>query len=125
MLQWQKRVDLFKWTYSFLITNSKNEAQKQILNIINDAQWIKVADFILDNISSLINKIKQYIPDNWDWDRNDLVDQAIIISSLAEFKIIQTPVAVVIDQAIVTAKKYSSNQKSIKFINAILQKILD
>ena len=49
--------------------------------------------------------------------------QAILIVCYCEVKVLNTPIAVAIDQALVTADKYGQLDNK-KFINAILDKAL-
>jgi transcription antitermination protein NusB len=55
----------------------------------------------------------------WALDRINKVDKSIIIVAMFEIDVIKTPVAIVINEAVEMAKKYSSDD-SPKFINGIL-----
>jgi transcription termination factor NusB len=52
-----------------------------------------------------------------------VVDQAILLSSISEYKALNIDMKIVIDQALVNAKYYGEIN-SVKYINAILDKIL-
>lgn len=73
-----------------------------------------------------ISKIDELIcgvSKNWDIDRMPAVDRCILRMAVCEMMILFTaPVAVVIDEAIELAKKYSTD-KSGKFVNGVLDNI--
>jgi transcription termination factor NusB len=52
-----------------------------------------------------------------------MVDKAILLTAISEFKSIKIDAKIIIDQALVTAKYYGE-QNSSGYINAILDKIL-
>ncbi|MBO6104017.1 DUF1948 domain-containing protein [bacterium] len=51
------------------------------------------------------------------------VEKALFLCALAEFNVLHTDKKVIIDQTIITCKKYD-NLNSYKFVNAILDKLL-
>ncbi|MCK5106804.1 MAG: transcription antitermination factor NusB [Elusimicrobiales bacterium] len=60
---------------------------------------------------------------NWDLDRMAAVDRAILRLAVCEMVILkEAPIAVIIDEAIELAKKYSTD-KSGKFVNGVLDSI--
>lgn len=66
--------------------------------------------------------IKQYVK-NWDLERMAKVDRNII--RLAAYEILatpETPISVIIDEAVEISKKYSTKDSS-KFVNGILDKL--
>lgn len=70
-----------------------------------------------------LDKLIQEITQNWEMGRLAAVDRCIL--RLAAYELLyqpQTPVGVVIDEALEIAKKYSS-EKSAGFINGILDQI--
>lgn len=72
-----------------------------------------------DEIDSLIAKYAK----NWELDRMAAVDRNII--RLAAYEIIdmsETPINVIIDEAVEISKKYSTKDSS-KFVNGILDKL--
>lgn len=126
LTQWEKRVLLFKNIYSQLIREepidaAKEKFTKSFLKI--DAQFIAVFEYFLDHQKEIAQVISNNIPSDWAFDRLNLVDQAILFEAYSEYKVLHTDKAVVIDQAIISSKKYS-DFKSPEFINAILDKIL-
>ena len=74
----------------------------------------------MDNIDSIISKYLE----NWDLDRLGKTDKAILRLATYEMLYYDTPKVVVINEAIELAKKYS-DEKIVKLINAVLDKIRD
>ena len=73
-----------------------------------------------DKLDELANK---YL-DNWDLDRLGKTDRAILRLSTYEMMYYDTPKVVVINEAVELAKKYSDD-KVVKLINAVLDKVRD
>ena len=74
----------------------------------------------LDNIDGIISKYLE----NWTLDRLGKTDRAILRLSTYEMLYYDTPKIVVINEAIELSKKYS-DEKIVKLINAVLDKIRD
>lgn len=126
LAQWEKRLIVVKYIYSQLIKNepvdiAKNNFSKYFLDV--DAQFVETLEFCLDHKNEIINVISTALLDNWTFDRLNLVDQAILLEAYSECKILRTDKNIMIDQSIITSKKYS-DANSYEFINAILDKIL-
>ncbi|MDI6731769.1 MAG: transcription antitermination factor NusB [Candidatus Margulisbacteria bacterium] len=66
-----------------------------------------------------IDKIISKMAIDWPLERIGKVDRAILRLSLAELAVAETPVSVIINEAVELAKKYSSPEAA-KFINGIL-----
>ena len=93
-------------------------------NLEMDNKYVRdVVNGVLENLESLDSTITKYL-ENWDLDRLGKTDKAIL--RLAAFEMIHydTPKVVVINEAIELAKKYSDD-KVVKLINAVLDKIRD
>lgn len=82
-----------------------------------------VVNGVLKNTKSLDKTINEYL-DNWSLDRLGKTDKAILRLSTYEMLYMDTPKVVVINEAIELAKKYSDD-KVVKVINAVLDKIRD
>lgn len=126
LAQWEKRLIVVKYIYSQLIKNepvdiAKNNFSKYFLDV--DAQFVETLEFCLDHKNEIISVISTALLDNWTFDRLNLVDQAILLEAYSECKILRTDKNIMIDQSIITSKKYS-DANSYEFINAILDKIL-
>lgn len=125
--QWQKRILCVRFIYSVLVSNlTKNEAivkfQEEIKPLYNDDVNRVIATFFLRK-KEIIFEISKHLKQGWTLDRINYVDLAILIEAVCEFISLKIDKKVVIDQAIITAKKYSESN-SYKFINSILDKIL-
>jgi N utilization substance protein B len=90
---------------------------------------VKVFDFYKSLYSSTIEnraKIDEIIRKtsrNWEMERMPAIDRSILRMAVCEMMILSdTPVAVIIDEAIELAKKYST-EKSGKFVNGVLDSI--
>lgn len=124
--QWQKRVDVTQYIYSSLAKNLTGDMLKQdFYNADNyefDANQLKLLEFYASNQKEIINLFSKNLGQNWTWERIPLMTQAILIECYCEIKVLNTAVAIAIDQALVTAEKYGQIDNK-KFINAILDKI--
>jgi len=83
---------------------------------------VKIFRGVCQNQTKIDNLIEKY-SDNWDIKRMSVIDRNIL--RLACFEILymkETPINVIIDEAVEIAKKYS-NRDSSKFVNGILDKI--
>ncbi len=78
---------------------------------------------VFDNVSNIDEIISKYL-DNWDLDRLGKTDKAILRLGTYEMLYYDTPKVVVINEAVELAKKYSDD-KVVKLINAVLDKIRD
>ena len=83
---------------------------------------VKIFRGVCQNQAKIDSLIEKYA-DNWDIKRMSVIDRNIL--RLACFEILymkETPINVIIDEAVEIAKKYS-NRDSSKFVNGILDKI--
>lgn len=82
----------------------------------------KLLDATITNINE-INKIIKSISLNWEMDRMAATDKCILRMAVCEMCILKhAPPAVIMDEAIELAKKYST-EKSGRFINGILDNV--
>ena len=105
-------------------------AEEVISSLIEEEE---IPLFILDSVNlSLLhyqdaaNAITPYLT-NWKWDRIPLLSQAILVMSYTHFYYVEkgkVDKKVVINTAVELAKKYVE-EKQAKFINAILQKVIN
>ena len=124
---WKKRVNLFRLIYAFLQTNN---SEQEIINNIDEDE-ISGETFveqrnILKNIIDNFDKYKEIVNNNlrnWSFDRISDVDKALFLCALGEYNVLHTNKRIIIDQTLITAKRYS-NPSAYKYINAILDKIL-
>lgn len=125
--QWKKRVNLFRLIYAFLQTNN---SEQEIINNIDDdeigGETFVEQRKILKNIIDNFDKYKEIVNNNlknWSFDRISDVDKALFLCALGEYNVLHTNKRIIIDQTLITAKRYS-NPNAYKYINAILDKIL-
>ena len=84
---------------------------------------VKIAQKYKENASKIDDTIKEYAK-GWDFDRLVKMDKDIVRIALSElFYIKETPMKVVVDEALELAKKYSTDD-STSFINGILAKVI-
>lgn len=125
--QWQKRVDTTQYLYSSLVKNLKgDELKTDFFNADNynfDANQLKLLEYYSEHQDEIVKLFSSNLGQNWTWERIPVMAQAILIVCYCEVKVLDTPIAVAIDQALVTAEKYGQLDNK-KFINAILDKVL-
>lgn len=127
LTQWKKRVLCVRFIYSILLINpNKDDAiekfQDEILPL-NDNDINRVLTVFFNRRDSIIKLIESKLSETWSLDRLNYVDLSIIIQAVCEQIALNTEKKIIIDQAIITSKKYSE-KNSYKFINSILDKIL-
>ena len=93
-------------------------------NLEIDNSFVRnIVNGVLENIESIDKLISKYL-ENWDFDRLGKTDRAILRLGVYEILYYDTPNIVAINEAIELSKKYS-DEKVVKIINAVLDKILD
>ena len=93
-------------------------------NLEMDNKYVKdIVNGVLENQEKIDEIITKYL-DNWDLDRLGKTDRAILRLSTYEMMYYDTPKVVVINEAVELAKKYSDD-KVVKLINAVLDKVRD
>lgn len=127
LMQWKKRIVATRFIYSILVYNwTKDEAikkfQTEIQPLANEDINKIITVFILRK-SSILKLIESKLTNNWSLDRLNTMDLAILCESVGENIGLNIDKKIIIDQAIITAKKYCE-PNSYKFINSILDKIL-
>ena len=93
-------------------------------NLEMDNKYVKdIVNGVLENQDKIDETINKYL-ENWDLDRLGKTDRAILRLSTYEMIYYDTPKVVVINEAVELAKKYSDD-KVVKLINAVLDKVRD
>ena len=126
LAQWEKRVIVFKYIYSQLMKEEPVAVAKQkFFETLGaaDADWMKVLEYFLEHKTTIIDTLAQNLTSSWTFDRLNVVDQAILIEAYSEYQVLKNDKSIVIDQAVITSKKYSDSN-SYEYINAILDKVL-
>lgn len=76
---------------------------------------------VYENEGLYIEEISRYLP-NWNFDRENYVEQALLLAAVSELKLQKTDRAIVLDEAVEIAKKYC-DEDSYRYINGVLDKI--
>ena len=93
-------------------------------NLEMDNKYVKdIVNGVLENQDKIDETINKYL-ENWDLDRLGKTDRAILRLSTYAMLYYNTPKVVVINEAVELAKKYSDD-KVVKLINAVLDKVRD
>ena len=80
-----------------------------------------ITNDIKDNEDTYISSISSYL-NKWEFNRLNYVEQAILLLSYTEIKNKIADKAIIIDEAVIIAKKYCDDD-SYKFINGVLDKL--
>jgi transcription termination factor NusB len=81
-------------------------------------------DYFAKHQSEIIAILSQNLSVDWTWERIPQTDKAILIAAFVEHKTTDLHRKIIIDQALVTIKHFST-PNSVKYINAILNKIIN
>ena len=93
-------------------------------NLEIDNKYVRdIVNGVLENIDHIDEVISKYL-ENWDLDRLGKTDKSILRLAAYEMMYYDTPSIVAINEAVELAKKYS-DEKIVKLINAVLDKIRD
>ncbi len=93
-------------------------------NLEMDNKYVRdIVNGVIEHLDDLDKVISKYL-ENWDLDRLGKTDKAILRLAAFEMMYYDTPKVVVINEAVELAKKYSDD-KIVKLINAVLDKIRD
>ena len=93
-------------------------------NLEMDNKYVRdIVNGVHENLENIDNLITKYL-ENWDLDRLGKTDKAILRLATYEMVYYDTPKLVVINEAVELAKMYSDD-KVVKLINAVLDKIRD
>ncbi len=93
-------------------------------NLDMDNKYVNdVVNGVLENLEAIDKTISKYLG-NWDLDRLGKTDKAILRLGTYEILYYDTPKIVAINEAVELSKKYSDD-KIVKLINAVLDKIRD
>ena len=93
-------------------------------NLEIDSKYVRdIVNGVLDNMSKIDEIVNKYM-DKWTIDRLGKTDASILRLATYEMLYYDTPALVVINEAIDLAHKYSDD-KVVKLINAVLDKIRD
>ena len=104
------------------ISYDLEEVFKENLEI--DNKYVRdIVNGVLENIDNIDKIINKYL-ENWNLNRLGKTDKAILRLGTYELLYFDTPDVVAINEAVELAKKYSDD-KVVKLINAVLDKVRD
>ncbi len=93
-------------------------------NLEIDNKYVRdIVNGVLENLETIDKTISKYL-ENWDLDRLGKTDKSILRLAAYEMMYYDTPSVVAINEAVELAKKYS-DEKIVKLINAVLDKVRD
>ena len=124
--QWKKRVELTQFFYACLMKklNKPDLVQREIERFSFNKQQKKVIKYFGQNCLTIKQLVKKLLKEGWTLARIPVVTQAILFTAYCENKALGLAKAIAIDQALVSCNHYGQEQHK-KFINAILDKLLD
>lgn len=107
--------------------HSRDQDRKYLVEHLgDDLELIDLAWLMIDGVRQKTAKIDAMVDeatDNWNLNRISSIEHNIIRLSIFEAKYFGTPVAVSIDEAIRSAKKFGGKE-SPRFVNGVLDRIL-
>lgn len=125
--QWEKRVRVVQIIYSYLITEVKDDTNflKFCLNEYKiDLFQLKIIEVFIKNKAKIIELIERNsINKNWSFIQLNFVVRAILIEAISEKIAHKTDKAILIDQSIITTKKFC-DESNTDYVNALLDKVL-
>jgi N utilization substance protein B len=80
-------------------------------------------EYFADNQKQMTKLIIENLATGWTWNRLPQTDKAVLLAAYAEYKITNLERKIIIDQALVTIKHFG-DPNSVKYVNAILDKII-
>jgi len=113
---------IFALYQHLLLSKDMNECFDANFEEFNPSEFVcSIKDDLNNNKVDYIYEISKHLV-SWTFDRLNLVEQAILLESIAEIKLNLNDKPVVIDEAVILTKKYCDEQ-SYKYINGVLDKI--
>jgi len=107
--------------------HSRDQDRKYLVeHLADDLELIDLAWLMIDGVRQKTAKIDAMVDqaaDNWNLNRISSIEHNIIRLAIFEAKYFGTPVAVAIDEAIRSAKKFGGKE-SPRFVNGVLDRIL-
>lgn len=122
----REKIMIILYQIDFYIKNDISFDLEEVFkeNLEIDNKYVKdIVNGVLENIEKIDSIISKYL-DNWDLDRLGKTDKAILRLGTYEILYYDTPKIVAINEAVELSKKYSDD-KVVKLINAVLDKIND
>ena len=124
----QVRTAVVQMLYALDLGNNDMESQANAYLIErkikgDKAKWgMSLFNGVLSHLEEIDEKIKEHLSKDWEFDRLDNVDKAILRLGVYEILYTDLPYQVVINESIEIAKLLSTQQAT-RFINGMLDKI--
>lgn len=122
----REKIMIILYQIDFYIKNNISYDIEDVIkeNLEMDNKYVRdIVNGVISKIENIDKIISKYL-ENWDLDRLGKTDKAILRLGTYEMLYYDTPKVVVINEAIELSKKYSDD-KIVKLINAVLDKIRD
>ena len=122
----REKIMIILYQIDFYIKNNISYDVEEVIkeNLEIDNKYVRdIVYGVIENQNKIDETICKYL-ENWDLDRLGKTDKAILRLGAYELMYYDTPQVVAINEAIELAKKYSDD-KIVKLINAVLDKIRD
>lgn len=121
--QWRKRLNIVEAIFSDLIfAYDQKQYYERVIKPDNWSDFEKLTLFYyLEHKGELQKAISSLLREDWTLDRICKTTLAILLEAIAEYQTFQTPIKVLIHQAIVSCQRISE-YKDYKFVNYILDR---
>ena len=122
----REKIMIILYQIDFYIKNNISFDVEEVIkeNLEIDNKYVRdVVNGVLEKLETIDEIINKYL-ENWDLDRLGKTDKAILRLGTYELLYYDTPEIVAINEAVELSKKYSDD-KVVKLINAVLDKIRD
>ena len=124
----QVRTAVVQMLYAIDLGN--NDMEKQSVSYLDERKikglkaefGIDLFEGVLENLEKIDETIKNHLSKEWDFDRLDKIDKAILRLGVYEELFTDLPYQVVINESVEIAKLLSS-ENSTRFVNGMLDKI--
>ncbi len=124
--QAREKIMIILYQIDFYIKSNISYEVEDVIkeNLEIDNKYVRdIVYGVLENLDEVDKTISKYL-ENWDLDRLGKTDRAILRLACYEMLYYDTPSVVCINEAVELSKKYS-DEKIVKLINAVLDKIRD
>ncbi len=114
---------LYKYyLFNFSTNNALDELHEQYFEYNFSKNEEKAINILIKKINSFEEILKSKLPLDWKIDRLNFIEKSILINGIFEIKEYKIKKAIIINESLNYAKKYSSIN-AVPLINAILDKI--
>ena len=124
--QAREKIMIILYQIDFYIKSNISFDVEEVIkeNLEIDNKYVRdIVNGVLENLEDIDKVISKYL-ENWDLDRLGKTDKAILRLGAYEMMYYDTPSVVAINESVELAKRYS-DEKIVKLINAVLDKIRD